>query len=221
MEQPPTYDEEFLKSYEGTLTEETFDIIQFTHSYEKYISNRDYYYSTCEVGLENFCIKIRNNNLPHLMALSQNHHTNLPKYQAEKIFEHLKVDWDMDFIEASDSGFFKDFKIRILGVAFLYQIFRLIECQVRVPLPKAHRMKKMNIDFIISPNKSESVLYTVELRTDNQFENGVPIYFPQSLRFKDNKSLLETRPIEAQLERIVSASPQKKRKKKKKRKQPY
>lgn len=211
------YDEDFLRCYEGTLTEETFDIIQFTNSYEKYISNRDYYYSTNESGLENFCVKLRNGTLPHLMALSSDHHANLPEYQAEKIFAHLKEDWDMKYLAESDPGFFKEFKLRIIGSVFLYQIFRLIECAVRVPLPKAHRMKKMNIDFIIRPNNSKAVLYTIELRTNNQYENGnIPVYFPHSLRVKDNQSLLETRPIAATLERIVSVSPQKKRKKQRK-----
>lgn len=210
------YDEDFLTCYEGTLTEENFDIIQFTNSYEKYISNRDYYYSTNESGLENFCVKLRNETLPHLMALSSSHHSNLPEYQPEKIFTHLKEDWDMKFLAESDSFFFHEFKLRILGTVFLYQIFRLIECQVRVPLPKALRMKKMNVDFIISPKNSKEVLYSIELRNDNQFDNaGIPIYFPHSIRVKDNKSLLETKPIIATLEGIVIAKPQKKKMKKK------
>ena len=91
----------------------------------------------------------------------------------------------MKYLAESDPSFFKEFKLRILGSVFLYQIFRLIEFSVPVPLPKANRMKKMNIDFIIRPNNSKAVLYTMELRTNNQYENGnIIVYFPQILRVK-------------------------------------
>lgn len=209
------YSEEFLENYHGTLTEEDFDLISFSHSYEKYISNRNYFYATDSDEFPQFCVELRNDHLPHLLALSKKHHSNLPEYQAQKVFSHLKKNWDIKFLKESDPIYFNEFELRILGIIYLYQVFRLINCRVLVPLPKAIRMKKMNIGFLISPKNSKTTLYTVELVSNGVMKDNVPIYYPQSMRVNDTKVSIETREIEASLIRVDNYKPKKKPQKKK------
>lgn len=210
------YDVNTLRTYVGEMNADTFDLIGYTHAYEKYISNRDYIYTCQNSEISEFCVQIKNENLPHLLALSKSHHSNLPEYQAFKVFEHLKDDWDLNFLESSDPGYFEEFKLRIFGTFFIYQMLNLINCEVRIPLPKAQRMRKLNIDFIFIPNNSDAILYTLELKTDGQQKDGRPVYFPISLRVKDNKVYNETRKIAVNLVEVIKVPKVKVKKKKKK-----
>lgn len=212
------YNEDVLSTFSGSVDEATFDLVSYTHSYEKYISNRDYHYTCDDEGVDDFYVQIRNDHLPHLLALSKKHHSNLPEYQAPKVFKHLKNDWNLEFLEKSDPGYYEEFKLRILGTFYLYQMINLINCQVRVPLPKAHRMKQRCIDFIISPKNSTPILYTLELQTAGEKRDGYSIYFPVSLRVKDRKAILETKEIFPSLKEIHIVRKNKKKHKPKRKK---
>lgn len=182
------YDEKWLQEFDGNIDPNTVNFKELANSLEKYTSQYVYKYKTNIKNFNIIKIKIMNNNIPHLLGLSHNHHVGLPSYYSQAVFEGLKNDWTLEKIKKADQGWFSKNKDKIIGVLFLYQFMHIQNCKVYTTInskSKNKRLKRDNIYFIIFkyPNNQS---YSIELTLENQNRNSISNTFvPRSLKLND------------------------------------
>lgn len=189
------YDLDFYKSYTGDIDVLTINLSECFNSLEKYVSQTEYSFT----GLyqsgkkdEEITIKILNENLPHLLGLSRQHHFNLPTYHASAIFQKIKgneKNWTLEDLKKADEGWFNESREKLIGIFFLYQIMHTIETKnySTTPFngPKNDRLyKRIERDKVsyIFVKSIENASYSFEF-TENTNEQKV--YIPRSLKIND------------------------------------
>lgn len=93
------YDEKWLQEFDGNIDPNTVNFKELANSLEKYTSQYVYKYKTNIKNFNIIKIKIMNNNIPHLLGSSHNHHVGLPSYYSQAVFEGLKNDWTLEKIK--------------------------------------------------------------------------------------------------------------------------
>ncbi|MBC1228779.1 hypothetical protein [Listeria booriae] len=186
------YDENYLQNFSGEINPESINICELANSLEKFVTNREYRYSTDHKDIPNLILHVNNENIPHLLGLSRSHHVGLSTYQPKMIFEELKGHLTLNVLRDGDERWFPENQYKLIGCMLLYQIFNQCNCEIYTTLgiPKTHKMMKRftrdNIHFIFvkAPN---NLFFSVELSTSQNNENGEAIYFPRSLKLNDDK----------------------------------
>lgn len=182
-----TYTEEWLTNFDGNIDITTVSMSPFINSIERNVSQCEYLYSTDLEGIEHIRIKVSNENIPHLLGLSRNHHRGLPTYHASAIFEGLKREWNLEKLKSRDTGWFNENKEKIIGCLFLYQMLNIVECKVYTTLNNKAANKRLtrdNIYFIIFKHANKNS-YSIEL-TEESSSDEIKTYVPRSLKINDN-----------------------------------
>lgn len=177
------YDEEWLKLFDGNIKADSIVMSSLANTLEKHVSQFEYIYSTNLPDLPQIRINVLNNNLPHLMGLSKNHHYGLPTYHGEAIFEGLKKDWDLEKLKNGDTGWFNENKEKLIGCLFLFQMLNILDCTVYTTIAGGainSRLTRDNIYFIIFKYPGSNS-YSIELTEENTV-NDVKTYTPRSLK---------------------------------------
>ncbi|AYF92142.1 hypothetical protein [Apilactobacillus bombintestini] len=182
------YDVNFLKTFDGGINPLNVDMSELANTIEANVSQYEYCYETNLKECPKVVIQVTNENIPHLLGLSKNHHNGLPEYNARAIFEGLKSDWTLESLKKGDSKWFLNNKDKIVGVMLLYQILHIKECKVYSTKHifntyLGRKFKRDNIYFVVF-KLSNKKKYTIELSpikgTDNKF-------IPRSLKINDKR----------------------------------
>lgn len=217
-----TYDEDFLISFCESIEVLDVSLSELSNSLEKYVTQKDYHFSIdSPYSKETTYIKIRflNAHIPHLLGLSKDHHYGLSTYRPEEMFENLKYReaWTLKQLKAGDERWFDEFKDKVIGCFYLYQMMNNLETKSYDSNtkyfrgPKNHRILKRierdSISYIMIKNV-EGITYSLEF-SENSNEPGV--FFPRSLKIDDPVEEYLV-PITLSLVDVVRIKKQKKRK---------
>lgn len=190
------YDREFLETYIGDIDVLAINLSNCFNSIEKYVSQTEYRFIVSHPfnkTPEEIVIKIMNENIPHLIGLSKNHHLNLPTTQPKIIFQKVKnndENWSLEELILADEGWFAACREKLVGIFFIYQIMQNIETTnyATSPFrsPKNNKFYKRiverdKVSYIFIKN-IEGAIYSFEF-TENPSEHNV--FIPRSLKIND------------------------------------
>lgn len=188
------YTVEWAKNFDGFKPKEELDIHKFTQFYDKHIANRFFTYETTSSKLPYFVVRMEKNQLPHLFGLQHwnNIEVKQPKKQYEKI---LSGEWSLEYLKKADPGSYKEFKLRIAAMPYLYNMLYYHKCQIKllnknIPSP----FQKRRVDMLFQKEKDKYV-YLLELREIQESNN---LFVPISLtvhRKNSNNLRVKSEPI--------------------------
>lgn len=188
------YDESWLQNFDGEIDPVTgrefkpsnVDISELANSLEKYCSQFIYTYETSLTEYPIIKIKFKNENIPHLLGLSRNHHYNLPTYYSSRIFDSLKSEWDLEYLRSSDKKWFDESQDKLVGTLLLYKMLNLIDSQTYTSMKwgriQHSRLQRDDIYFIIL-NDTNGKSYSLEISKQTSQDD---FFFPKSLKINDN-----------------------------------
>lgn len=183
------YDESFLGSFDGSTDPNEVNMAELANSIEKFVSQMKYTYNTSIDNCPTIEIKVLNNNIPHLLGLSRDHHYGLSTYHAAKLFTGLKNDLTLETLKESDQGWFDESKDKIIGVLLLYQMLNMINSQAyttgKLQRVQSRRFQRDSIYFLLVRANSHYT-YSLELSPD---KTSVSTFVPKSLKLNDDKAI--------------------------------
>lgn len=187
------YDKDWLMKFDGVLDSESgipfkpshVNINELVNSLEKHCSQYNYEYETNLNDFPTIKIVFKNENIPHLIGLSRNHHFNLPTYHPIKMFENLKKDWDLEYLIKADEKWFDESQDKLVGALLIYNLLNLIDSKTLTTIKwgriQHQRFKRDDVYFIMIKDV-EGKYYSLELAKDNPQEDW---YFPRSFKIND------------------------------------
>ena len=192
MEGRQIYNLDFLENFNGSINPRAILLKDLAKSIETHVSQKIYTYETDNEALPTFQIQVGNQNIPHLMGLSKNHHYGLPTYRPLEVFLGLKRDWSLEKIMEGDQRWFPEAQDKLIGCLFLYQIFNIINCEVYTTFFKrSHipdRLIRDNVYFVVFKT-TDGKSYSVELAPMDTENPANTIYYPRSLKINDQNGI--------------------------------
>lgn len=138
---------------------------------------------------------VLNEHIPHLIGLSKNHHLGLSSYNSQDIFNTIKYEETIENLNRKDSGWFKNGKNKIVGVAFMYEFLNLINTKTYSTIRLINtryainnlnigknKFSRDNIYFLIVTDDIRGVEYSLELTKGNS-NKEIPKFFPKSIKY--------------------------------------
>lgn len=193
-----------FKTFNGLERVDNVDLSHLMNALEREVSQFDYFYREKSRLLQEtdeplILVRMLNNNIPHLMNLSSEHHVGLGSRSATTLFEAMKAGrMTLEDLRRKDSGWFSEAKEKIIGVFFLYQLLNLINSKAwttRLIIKKlAGKRFSRDAIYLIISKFSNDVIYSLEL---SLAPTGTH-YFPKSLKIND-KHLSQVEEIELEL----------------------
>lgn len=157
------YTLDWINDFIGFSGEEVIDLQKYAQFHESHLSNKNFHFHTSHPMFKELIIESRMSQLPHLMGLQ--HFKKLPITNPTKQCEQLICgNWDLPFLEKSDSAAYKENKERIHFLPHLYSILHghegtLLSVNRHVP---PHKSRKVDMIFRKDQSKLE---FHVELRS--------------------------------------------------------
>lgn len=176
----------WLQVYNDLLESYTYSLKELVEFYDEKVSERVYEYTTENEEHKQFMIEVYNSHLPHLMGLQ--HFDNLPTTQPSKQYEELlNGNWSFDYLMKADAGAFKEYKLRIHGIKYLYAMLRYSICEVKLIHQAIETpFKRRNIQLIFTTDY-QKFKYILELR-EMKCASNITTYVPVTLTVYPKKS---------------------------------
>lgn len=179
------YDIAWAQSFNGYNDEDQLDIQQYADFFCKNIAERDFTYHTSDPRIPSFTVRLKKNQLPHLMGLQ--HWLNISVRQPEKQLQNLLTgEWDLEYLMAADDHSWKEYRERIEFLPYIYRLLFDAECQVRL-VHKGVRtgFTRRNVDMFFRKD-GDNLIYCLELRKISKDHH---IYVPTSITTHRLKAL--------------------------------